>query len=68
MKAHKRGLGRGLEVLLADPAQAHNPNPTTEAAQADGLDPEAYRALMDDAVNLKILLDELAGLLGKNDG
>ncbi len=66
MKAQKRGLGRGLEVLLAEPSETQKLSPTSGAARANGLDREAYLALMDEAVNLKILLDELAGLLGKN--
>jgi len=64
MKTHKRGLGRGLEVLLADPSDTRKLNPTSEAGQANGLDTEEYRALMDEAVKLRLLLDELTGLLG----
>lgn len=69
MRAHKRGLGRGLEVLLADHDQdgTLQSNPPSNINRTNGLDKEQQRLLMDEAVNLKNLLDELLDLLNNKE-
>jgi len=72
MRAHKRGLGRGLEVLLADTPHTGTAAPRAAShdsnAQADSLAQAGLRTqhqlLMQEAEDLKNLLDELTDLLG----
>lgn len=60
----KRGLGRGLEVLLADTTSpAQQPNPETNNYQLAEQLLEEQICLLQEAENLKQLLDELAQML-----
>lgn len=68
MNVKKRGLGRGLEVLLADTAGLNTKTQQTTVIELTGHQPTASLPneqldLLQEAENLKAMLDELAAMI-----